>query len=53
MVIRKQGYCEGDLHWHVSPKNSTRLSAENISSGTLRTGSNLLTLPGECMEIII
>jgi len=22
-------------------------------SGTLRTGSNLLTLPGECAEIII
>ena len=49
----KQRYCGGDLNWHVSPKNSTRLSTENISTGTLRTGPNLLTLPGECAEIII
>jgi len=31
LYSNKQGYCGGDLHWHASPKNSTTLSAENIS----------------------
>jgi len=29
------------------------LEADACFSGTLRTGPNLLTLPGECAEIII
>ena len=49
--------CVGSSHkinsYEISPTRSTVCVCVCVCSGTLRTGSNLLTLPGECTEIII